>query len=127
MTFEIGNNKVGDFLIWVSATSHPDYFNAYITEGSADWPYYVHLHRDSRFPMVEFKFPPKPIKMKKKGDKEEEVPETEQEVIYRAEYHAYAEFPSMNKDMTMPPWYLHRTTLEKVLATMKNLSTVPIA
>jgi hypothetical protein len=60
---------------------------------------------------VEFKFPPKPIK-----NREGEVSETEEEKIYRTEYGAYL----TRKEMSMPLWMLHRTTLEKVFEAMKN-------
>jgi hypothetical protein len=108
MNFSIGNNKVGKFLVWVVPTSHSDYFDCLITEEGSHYPYYVNLHKDVRFPM-EFKFPPKPLK--------KEIEETIEEKIYRIEHDAYA----VRKDMCMPMWVLHKTTLEKVLTSMERV------
>ena len=115
MTFTTGNNKVGNFLIWVSATRDPYYFHCLVSEEGSNYPYYIHLHRDSRFSM-EFKSQPKPLK--------EGVVETSDEQIYRREYDAY----QMVKDMTMPLWTLHRDTLEKLIVEMKKIGeAAPIA
>lgn len=112
MRFNLGNNKVGNFLVWVSATRDPNYFQCLVSEEGANYPYYVHLHRDTRF-HIEFKAQPKPLK--------QDTVETPQEQIYRREYDAY----QMVKEMTMPLWTLHGDTLEKLLDEMRG--DVPIA
>lgn len=107
---------VGSFRFWTTPTSDPNYLDCLFEEVGERYPYYINLHKDARFP-VEFKFPPKPIKVKKKGDVEEEVPETDEEKIYRIEYSAY----EARKDMQMPMWVLHKTTLDKVVGAMKSI------
>lgn len=113
MTFEL---TIGSFRFWVVSTRDPNYCDCLVEEVGEHYPYYINLHKDVRFP-VEFKFPPKPIKVKKKGDKEEEVPEIDEEKIYRVEYSAY----EARKDMQMPMWILHRTTLDKVVGAIKPI------
>lgn len=103
MTFNLKNNKVGSFLIWVSTTRDPDYFQCLVSEEGANYPYYVHLHRDNRFSM-EFKAQPRLLT--------KDTVETPEQQIYRREYDAY----QMVKEMTMPLWTLHRNTLEKLMA-----------
>lgn len=113
--FNPGNNKVGNFLIWVSATRDPDYFQCLISEEGSNYPYYVHLHRDPRFSM-EFKAQPKPLT--------KDMVEAPEHQIYRREYDAY----QMVKEMTMPLWTLHKNTLVKLMAEMDKIEgAAPIA
>lgn len=121
MNFKIGDNIIGKFHIWINETSDTNYFDILVHEHDEWYPYYISLHKDNRF-HVEYKFPPKPIKIKKKKDKfgeesEEEVPETEAEQIYRIEHYAY----DSRKEMSMPLWKLHKTTLERVVENCHNL------
>ena len=114
-----GLQTINNFSVWISKTSNPDYYDCLFSEAKpgCEFIYYVNIHKDSRLP-IEFKYPPKPIKTKKKNEEEEEVvSETITEQIYRVEHSAY----TVRKELGQPLWLLHSSTLKKILEALKTL------
>lgn len=72
-----------------------------------DNPIMVDLNKDTNFPFVSFRFPPKP----------NSNPSIE-DTIYETEFRYW----NHNKDHYDPMLYLHRSTIEKVIAKCAELS-----
>lgn len=114
-----------DFVLTISLPPYgndkTEYFDVNLNEIKNNFTYYIDLRTDPRIP-VDFKFPPKPIKVKKKKSKSdieeddvEIIPDTPEEAVYREEYKHY----EFNKSMQMPLWRLHFTTIEKIIEAIK--------
>lgn len=120
----VGLGKLGKFEIWITTpVFHSpwydltlDYYDCLLYERTPLARYYVSLHKDPRFTFINYKYPPKPLAVKKKknrfGEEEEEfLPDTLEETIYRTEYNSFEN----RKDMQMPMWRLHTSTINKVM------------
>lgn len=127
----VGLGKIGRFELWVTPPSpfHPerfdmtlDYYNCFVTE-ITNARYYVNLHKSPTFPQIDYRIPPKPMAVKKSKSRsgeilEEDIPDTIEQAIYRVEHKHYED----RKDMQMPMWLLHRSTIEKIMQVCQSVS-----
>jgi hypothetical protein len=106
-----GHSEIGNFRLFISGAGGL-YWDMLITELDPKGHYakYINLHKDARFPFVEFKYPPIVVK---EGSKE--TPEQE---IYRNEHRYY----EARKEMSQPLWRLHESKVEQVLSKCQELS-----
>lgn len=72
-----------------------------------DYTYYINLHKDSRFPQVDFRYPPDE---KKLSEEDYKVKNTE-----------YRSFES-RKDYNQPTWKLHKSTVAAILNRLHELT-----
>jgi len=109
-TVKSGHFEFGNFRLFISG-SEP-FFDLFLTEYDPRYGYakYINLHKDARFPFVEFKYPPLEIKEGKE--------ETAEQVIYRAEHNYY----ESRKGMGQPLWRLHQDKAAKVMEKCEELA-----
>lgn len=132
MEINHGQLVIGRYNFWI--TSAPscvrgEYYHVIVTRRGLlenDYLYFHSLHKNPEFPFLDYRFPPKELKVKKKkkGDASEDdveiVPETEQEAIYREEYRWYANYKEMCYGDN--EYVFHKSTLEKILTRCQELT-----
>lgn len=106
------NIKLGIYNLWVTTEvfwqgHKPEYFECSLTYSDEYYSYYCHLHKESKITTIDFRFPPDEKKLS-----------AEEFKIKTVEFNSYQN----RKDMQMPLWKLHATTVEKLIAEVARLA-----